>query len=344
MTTKPSEENSVQPDSKVSVIMPVLNEERHLSAAVNAILNQQHDGEIEVILALGPSTDGTDSIAKALCESDSRVRLVANPSGQTGEALNVALAASSNPVVVRVDAHGEVEPGYIRHGVMELHKTGADNVGGVMAARGESAWEIATALAMTSRLGVGNAAYHVGGSEGPSASVYLGCFRRSALDRVGGFDSAFKRAQDWELNHRIRSSGGLVWFTPKLQVKYRPRPNAIALARQYFQYGTWRRALVRKYPETKSLRYLAAPLLVGALMFLTFCIAVGLWFRPLMWLGLAGWGCYLIGEAVAGLYVARKQTLAIKLLTPVALMTMHLAWGLGFITSPPRLSRVSSRT
>lgn len=331
----------LNPDTSVSVIMPVLNEEQYLAAAVQSVLAQEHTGEIEVVLGLGPSKDTTNEVARDLAASDSRIRLVTNPTGETAEALNLAIAASTNPIIIRVDAHGELAPGYIAHAVSELSRTGADNVGGVMSAAGETSWEKATALAMTSKIGVGNAAYHVGGLAGPSASVYLGCFRRTALERVGGFDVRFKRAQDWELNHRLRSTGGLVWFTPELQVKYRPRSNIWALAKQYFQYGTWRRAVMRSYPETKSLRFLAAPALVVSLVVAALLLLAGVWFRPLAWVGggllLAYFGC----ELVAGWFISRKNSWLVRFFTPFALMTMHLAWGTGFLTSRLRLSRES---
>ena len=44
----------------VAVVMPVLNEENYLEAAVLAILSQDYEGPIQVVLALGPSTDRTN--------------------------------------------------------------------------------------------------------------------------------------------------------------------------------------------------------------------------------------------------------------------------------------------
>ena len=79
---------------------------------------------------------------------------------------------------------------------------------------------------------MGAASFHPGGQEGPALTVYLGAFRREALDRVGGYDEAYVRAQDWEMNHRIRGSGGLIWFTPGMEVTYRPRSTVKALASQ----------------------------------------------------------------------------------------------------------------
>ena len=143
-------------------------------------------------------------------------------------------------------------------------RTGADNVGGVMGAQGVTPFEQAVAAAMTSVFGVGASSFHVGGVEGPAPSVYLGAFRRSTLEAVGGYDESFIRAQDWEMNHRIRARGGLIWFTPRMHVTYRPRPNVRALSRQYRHYGRWRREVMRHHPETArslgALRYFTPPL------------------------------------------------------------------------------------
>ena len=73
--------------------------------------------------------------------------------------------------------------------------------------------------------------------------------RRSAIERVGGYDESMVRAQDWEMNLRIRESGGVIWFTPQMRVSYRPRHSLRALARQYHDYGRWRREVVRRHPE-----------------------------------------------------------------------------------------------
>src|SRR3954453_19064207 len=150
----------------VSVIMPVLDEERHLRNSVRHILEQDYPGELEVVIALGPSKDGTDAIAAELVAEDPRVHTVPNPTGRTPAALNAAIKASRHPVVVRVDGHGMLSPDYIATAVRLLDETGAVNVGGIMHAEGENDWEHAVAAAMTSKIGVGNASFHTGGEAG----------------------------------------------------------------------------------------------------------------------------------------------------------------------------------
>lgn len=320
---------------KVSVVMPVLNEERHLRHSVERILDQRGVDDLEVVIAVGPSRDRTMDVARELAAADPRVRVVDNPTGKTPAGLNAAIAVSTGQVVVRVDGHAMIPADYVATGVKALHETNADNVGGIMAAEGTTDWERAVARAMTSVFGVGGASFHVGGEPGPALTVYLGCFRRSALDRVGGYDESMERAQDWEMNLRIRQSGGTVWFTPDMRVTYRPRPTARALARQYFDYGRWRREVARRHPETVSIRYLAAPVAVavmaaGAVMGLLGALVGPSW----LLVGFIAPAGYVMANLAASVLTALRTprlSVASALRLPLAYATMHLAWGAGFL-------------
>ena len=325
----------------VSVIIAVLDEERHLAEAVESVLEQDYPGAIEVVIALGPSHDRTDAIAADLVAADPRVRTVPNPTGRTPNGLNAAIAATTYDVIVRSDGHAVLPRDYLRTAVEALARTGADNVGGVMAAEGESIFEQAVARAMTSRLGVGGATFHIGGEEGAVETVYLGSFRRAALERVGGYDESFLRAQDWEMNHRIQETGGQVWFTPALRVSYRPRPDLKRLARQYFEYGRWRRVVMARHPETvtraSAMRYLAAPVAVLGVAAGTIAGIAGTvgpqWLR-LGWIAPGAYAVLVIGGAVV---TGRGLPVAAWVKLPLVYATMHGAWGVGFLTSPRAL-------
>ncbi|MGR3934451.1 glycosyltransferase family 2 protein [Streptomyces sp. BRA346] len=317
----------------VSVIMPVLNEERHLRNAVRHILEQEYDGEMEVVIAVGPSADRTEEIAAQLAAEDPRVNTVPNPTGRTPAALNAAIKASRHPVVVRVDGHGMLSPDYIATAVRLLEETGAQNVGGIMHAEGENDWERAVAAAMTSKIGVGNAAFHTGGEAAPADTVYLGVFRREALEQQGGYNEEFIRAQDWELNFRIREAGGLVWFSPDLKVSYRPRPNVRELAKQYKNYGRWRHVVARFHQGSINARYLAPPAAVVA-------IAVG----TVVGAAVSPWGFvipggYLAAIVAGSLPAGKGLPVGARVRIPLALATMHMSWGWGFLTSPRALAK-----
>ena len=324
-------------EPSVSVIIPVLNEERFLKQSVQAILNQNYSGQFEIILALGPSKDKTNVIAQELAQ-DKRIKLVENPSGRTASALNNAIKNSNFDIIVRLDGHAIVDSDYIKNAVKTLLESGADNVGGLMKAEGTNAFEKSVAAAMTSKFGVGNAPFHVGGKSGEVDTVYLGTFRKSALERVGYFDESFIRAQDWEMNYRIRKTGGKIWFNPDLVVSYRPRKNILQLAKQYFEYGQWRKQVTKTYPETVSMRYLAPPVTVSGLI-AGFVMVLFSKILDINWLQI-GWLAplvYLTVILLAFLSIGSKIGLLSRLYLLLVLPTMHLSWGVGFLKGSKRL-------
>jgi glycosyltransferase involved in cell wall biosynthesis len=313
----------------VSVILPILNEEPYLRDAVRSILSQDYHGKFEIVLAVGPSKDRTQEIAEELQRDDSRVIVVANPTGRTAAGLNAALNSAKGTVIVRVDGHAQIPSNYISIAVELLARTGAVNVGGMMAAVGVTTFEKSVAGAMRSPLGVGASRFHTGGEAGEVDTVYLGVFKKDALLAIGGFDERFTRAQDWELNFRLRENGGTIYFDPRLQVTYRPRSSVRALAKQYFEYGRWRRAVSRRHKGTINYRYLAPP--VAFTGFLS-SLVMGSLIHSIFFLPAA---IYLLFMAAASVVIARSLSQYIYLLAVIP--TMHFAWGAGFITSPRNL-------
>ena len=296
----------------ISFVMPVRDEQKYLKSAVESVFAQSVPGQMELILAVAPSEDQTMAIATELqSEFGQRLQIVENPEGITPVALNLAIAKAKYEVVLRVDAHSELSEGYASMAVEILNQTGAANVGGMMVAKGKSDFQSAVAFGYNDRIGLGGGAFHVGGEAGPKETVYLGVFRKSVLDELGGFDAAWVRGQDWELNQRIRKAGYQVWFDSRLQVGYYPRSTWEDLAKQFFKTGRWRGALTRKNPGDSSVRYWVPPMVVLSVLF-------GL---PL--------ALYLMA---IGFYVFTRSGPSnnVKAWLMVVLPTMHFAWGLGF--------------
>ena len=327
----------------VSVVMPVRNEERHLAESVRHVLGQDYPGPLELVLAVGPSADRTEQIARDLRAAEPRITVVANPSGKIPAGLNLAVRTARHQVIARIDGHALFPPSYLRTAIAVLAQTGAADVGGVMAAEGETPFQQAVAWGMTSKAGVGSAGWHTGGVAGPADSVYLGVYRRELIEQAGGWDEEMLRAEDWELNYRIRARGGLVWFTPELQVTYRPRASLGALGAQYFHYGRWRRVVVREHPETASFRYLAPP---GAAALTGAGLAAGL-------AGLAGIAAgapaavgwltvglvipliYLAGITAVSLALSRGLTPGVRAQLPLVLGTHAYVLGHRLPDQPP---------
>lgn len=307
----------------ISVIIPVLNEQNHLAAAVKSVLGQKYSGDVEVLLALGPSRDNTNQVAADLANTDKRIRLIDNPRGLTTVGLNEAVRQSKHSIIVRIDAHSEPASGYLENGIKILLAKKADLLGGIMDAKGTSAFQKAVAWAYTSRFGIGGAKFHVGGDEGEAESAYLGIFQKSALERVGGYDESIVRGEDWDLAQRIKKTGGLVWFSPELKVTYWPRGTWSKLSKQFLSTGIWRGDLTRRNASGASLRYWIPPLLVGALAMGFYWLAAGYVF------GILPAAIYLLGVAFLA-STAPALSLKSRVALLIALPTMHLSWGIGF--------------
>jgi len=323
----------------VSYVMPVLNEVDHIAAAVNSLTAQDYEGPFEIILALGPSVDGTNDIIAQMALADPRIRSIPNELGSTPGGLNAAIRASSNPVVVRVDAHSVLPPHYTRLAVKTLLETGADNVGGIMKAEGTTPFEKAVAHAYGSPEGLGGTQHHVGGKAGPADTAYLGVFRRDRLMEVGLFDEEIKRGQDWELNRRLRATGGTVWFTPELTVVYRPRSSLRKLVRQFVATGIWRGELARRFGTANSVRYFVPPLAVlgvlGGLLLGIIGLIAGI---PWLTLAFAIPGVYALFVVIASIRAAREG-LATGLWYLIVLPCIHFGWGTGFVLGFLKLTK-----
>jgi succinoglycan biosynthesis protein ExoA len=316
---------------EVAVVMVVRNESRHLAETVTSVLGQDYPGAVEVVIAVGPSTDGTERVAARLAQAHPAVRVVTNPSGRTPNGLNNAIAATTAPIVARADGHALLPDGYLRRAVEILVETGAVNVGGIMAAEGTTPFQRAVAAAMSSPFGVGGGRFHYGGEAGPADTVYLGVFRRDALIAANGYDERFTRAQDWELNHRLRSAGGKVWFDPELRVTYRPRHSLRALSRQYRDYGRWRRAVMRRHPDSVRWTYLVPPAMVAGVAAGAAVVASG------RRVGLVAPMAYAAANLLATAVVGRRLPASEAVRLPAVFATMHFSWGYGFLSSRARI-------
>ena len=314
----------------VSVLIPVRNAEATVGAAIDSVLSQDYKGSVEIVVADGSDTTATSDMIRRLYPT---VRLVPNPEQVITFGIHAAYAIATGEVIVRCDAHTELPPGYLRRAVDTLQRTGAANVGGQQLPVGDTFFGCAVAIAMTTPLGAGGARYRQGGTEGPDDTVFLGAFRRDALEAVGGVDPTLGGAEDYELNWRLRAGGETVWFDPELVVAYRPRSSLRDLARQYFNYGRWKRVVVRRHPSALLPRHLASPLLLA-----TLALSLALAMAGALWAAAAVPLTYVLTLTLSAVLVGIRRRSYAALLLPLVLATMHLSWGAGFFT-PVRTNR-----
>ena len=308
--------------------MPVRNEGEYIHTALRAVLAQDWPHEqMEVIVIDGASDDDTAERVRQTAASFSthEVRILSNSRRITPVSLNMGLQDSRGAVIIRVDGHTEIEPGYLRRCCEVLQETGHENVGGSCITVGETATARAIAAAQSSQFGVGNVAFRVGRAEpGPVDTVPFGAWPRRVFDEVGCFDEELVRNQDDEHNFRIIQSGGTVWFDPAIRSRYFSRSSLRRLARQYFQYGSYKVRVMQKRGGVASPRHLVPAAFVAGVAGSVVLAAVT---RRLRWATLV-LGPYAAANAVASARVSRAEEVDSET-TSAAFAVLHTCYGAG---------------
>src|SRR3954471_21232937 len=320
-----------------SVLVPVLNEEGHLRDAVEAMRAQEFDGTIEFLFMDGGSTDGSRAVLEELAREDSRIRVFDNPGRTTPHALNVGLAAARGRYVARMDAHTFYPPRYIAAGVERLERGDVDWVAGPAIPRGTGRWSKRVALALNSGLTtVGSRKWRAGADGGAGeeveldTGVFAGVWRRSTLDRHGGWDTGWPVNQDSELAARVLADGGRIVLLPEMGAEYVPRDNLKGLARQYWRYGIYRGKTSRYHANSLRRSQLVAPGLALAVL-----AALG-GPRVLRVPARLAVASYVASLAAVSVRVAEPGGERDAAALPVVFAIMHLTWGFGFLWSVVR--------
>ncbi len=320
----------------VSIIVPCYNEETTIRHLLDAVLEQTYPrGQMELVISDGLSTDRTRAVIAEFQKehADLAVRVVDNSAKTIPSGLNQAIRESRGELIVRLDAHSMPIPEYVERCVTAHESNKGDNVGGVWEIRaGADTW-IAESIscAAAHRLGVGDAMYRLNAKAGAVDTVPFGSFRRSLIERIGAFDETLLSNEDYEFNTRVRESGGTVWLDPAIRSVYFSRSTLKKLAIQYWRYGFWKLKMLKRYPHTLRWRQALPPVFVLILFVL---IVLSLFVGLARYILAAQVLFYFIALGSAGLKLAIEKRKGFILMgLPLAIMTMHIFWGAGFLWS-----------
>jgi len=323
----------------VSIIVPCYNEEKTIHHLLEAVIAQTYPlAQMELIISDGQSTDRTRDVIEQFRRKHKGLNLqvVENTARTIPSGLNLAIRHARGEYIIRLDAHSMPIPEYVERCVAAHQAGRGDNIGGVWDIRaGADTWEARSiSLAAAHPLGAGDAMYRLNAKEGATDTVPFGSFRRELIDRIGSFDETLLANEDYEFNTRIRQGGGVVWLDPSIRSVYFSRATFAQLAIQYWRYGFWKWRMLQRYPQTLRLRQAMPPLFVLSLIVLS---VLSLWVAPAVYLLVVQIGLYLFMLGGAGAQQAfTKRKLYLFWGLPIAIMTMHLAWGAGFLWSAIR--------
>jgi glycosyltransferase involved in cell wall biosynthesis len=316
---------------QLSVLVPCLDEERHIGAAIEGMRAQTFSGAVEFLFLDGGSTDATRAVLDAVAAGDERFRIFDDPGTNVPERLNLGLRRARGAIVARMDAHTVFPPAYLEAGVDRLRRGDVASVSGPQIAAGEGRWARRVTLALRSRLGTGAANFRrVPPGEIEVASGFCGVWPRALLVEHGGWDAEAASGEDYELAARLRRAGGRIVCIPAMAAAYMPRDDLRGLAAQYARYGYRRAAVARRRPEVLRRSHLLPPAVVLA------AAAAALGRAPLARPARAALALYAAALAVESLRVGRDGGPGDAAALPAVFATMHLGWGAGFLAGCAR--------
>ncbi|MFL3051213.1 MAG: glycosyltransferase family 2 protein [Candidatus Neomarinimicrobiota bacterium] len=318
-------------ETQVSIIIPMLNEEKYIGKCLMSLVNQDWEGPpIEVIVVDGLSKDRSQEIVEGFMSNFSRLRIIENPNRITPISLNMGVKASTGEVIIILGAHSYVSEDFISKNLFYLNTMVVDCVGGSIAPIGDSYQGDSIALAMSSPIGVGNAFYRYSKVQRLVDTVQFGAYRRAIFEKVGFFDEDLVRNQDFELNHRIVSTGGRILLAPEVHGYYVVRSSILKLFKQYFDYGYWKTKVILKEVSAFRLRYQIPPIFIVSLGITGI---LGLFFP--IFLSLFKSILFLYGSLVilTSLKISINNGIKYFPVLPFAFMTLHFGFGLGLIAS-----------
>ena len=316
---------------RVSVLIPILNEERNLHDCLTSVVSQDLPPEsYEVIVIDTGCTDTSLDILQSFAAShpEHTFHRIDAHGANIPSALNLGAKVARGKFIVRVDAKTRPRRDYVRRCVELLDRTGAIHVGGTMKAEHPGTLGRVIAFALTHSFGVGNSKHRVSDNEGEDEGGFLGGFRRADFLHHGGYDERFAFAEDDEMSYRLQQRGAKILRTPSLQITYLCRDSLAALWRQYYRYGFYKQRFFEKYGRLPFIRQYAPVSFVGGVALLG---VLGLFHTSILAILALALGAYsALGLAIAiPAAIARGSTF---LFLPVVFLTLHLSYGLGSIS------------
>lgn len=314
----------------ISILIPVRNEVRYIPRCLQAVADQDYPSDhIEVLIADGISDDGTFELLQDWAGQAEYRYVFQNPGKIVPTGLNMLIPKARGDVLIRVDGHCVIAPDYVSNCVRHLQSDGVDGVGGPMHSIGEDHISQVTALAMSSKFGVGNSSFRTETGQTKLAdTVPFPAYTRAIIEKVGLYDEELVRNQDDEYNYRIRAAGGKILLAEDVRSDYYSRGLLKKLWKQYFQYGFWKVRVLQKHPHQMSLRQFI-PLAFVLALILTVLLSL---LAPWGWKALlALLAAYLLANLSASIVTASGQGFKKLLLLPVAFVIIHFSYGLGFL-------------
>jgi len=323
----------------VTVLVPCRNEARFIEACLDSIVHNDYpESRLQVLVIDGQSEDGTEGIIERFRTDHSCVTLIENPRRITPTALNLGVKAARGDFIVWMSAHSHYDRGYIRSCVEWALRSGADNVGGIIAAepRESTVFGRSIVIALAHPFGNGGSKFRTSVGEPVWAdTVFGGCYRRDVFSKIGLFNENLVRGQDFEFNMRLRRAGLRTLLVPTIRSTYFARSNPLDFLQHNWANGVWA-ILPFRYTDVVpvSFRHLVPMLFVGSVIV---SASLGLFFPTFRLVALLILGFYVLATILMSASIAiRERAIGLVFVMPVVFWSLHITYGLGSLWAAVR--------
>jgi cellulose synthase/poly-beta-1,6-N-acetylglucosamine synthase-like glycosyltransferase len=237
-----------------SIVIATRNEEDFIGSCLETLENQEiNRAKYEIIIIDGLSEDSTINIITEKQKSYSNIVLLSNPKKIAASAFNIGIKESKGKYVFILGAHTEYPSDFIKKILDSFDANHADCIGGREIQKSKSRLGEVFATVRNTAFGGGLSPYRYSNKKQYVKTVAYGCYRKEALERVGGFDEGLIRNQDNDLNKRIIQSGGKILFDPSIRHYYFSRDTLEGIYKQLFGYGYWEAKLIKRRKSQLSI-------------------------------------------------------------------------------------------
>jgi glycosyltransferase involved in cell wall biosynthesis len=224
----------------ISIVIPTLNEEKHIKDCLNSVFSQTYYSKIiEIFVVDGGSTDQTLEIVSKIRSDHPNLYLIDNKKKIQAAAFNIGIDNFKGDLLVRLDAHCTYDLKYIQYCVQYHSSYGYGNVGGRCIIKPGADTNMAKIIAIVSSspFGLGFATFRVGKKITLTDTIPFGSFTKKVLYDVGKMNESLPRGEDNEYNARIRKSGYKILFDPKIVSHYYSSPDLNTFINKFFTNG-----------------------------------------------------------------------------------------------------------
>lgn len=310
----------------VSVVMPVLNEEKYIKGCIESLLKQDYPTEyMEWIFVDGCSSDRTVELLQDFQKQyPGLILIINNPQRIVPFAMNTGISVAKGKYIVRLDAHADYATDYISKCVHYLDTTDADNVGGVAETKSNGFIGDCIARMLSSKFGVGNSGFRTNGKTGYVDTVPFGAFRREIFSKYGGYDERLVRNQDNELNYRIRKNGGKILLCDDIHLSYYCRDSIHGISDMARKNGMWNIITMKLCPGAMGVRHFIPLIFVISILGLGIMGLVSKFFWWLLFIELI---LYIVLNSFFSAQKSKsiKQFFVLIFLFPI----FHISYGIG---------------